>query len=69
MEVLWELRILWHILSTYFLTSLHSHKLQWGTGSHQQSVTAVSESDDTNSLWLLKEAYRELPIQSGKITK
>ena len=47
-------------------SSLHSHKLQWGTGSHQQSVTSVSNTDDTNSLWLVKEANEAIPIPSGK---
>lgn len=34
---------------------LHSHKLTWGTGSGQQSVTGMQNSDDHNSLWYIKE--------------
>ncbi|KAG0311439.1 hypothetical protein BGZ99_010168, partial [Dissophora globulifera] len=30
---------------------LHSHQIPYGTGSRQQSVTAVPGKDDTNSLW------------------
>lgn len=33
---------------------LHSHDIKLGSGSQQQSVTAVSQNDDQNSLWLIK---------------
>ncbi|KAG0359341.1 Stromal cell-derived factor 2-like protein 1 [Gamsiella multidivaricata] len=32
---------------------LHSHQIPYGSGSGQQSVTAVPGKDDTNSLWLV----------------
>ncbi len=35
---------------------LHSHNIKWGSGSGQQSVTAVEASDDPNSLWQIKES-------------
>ena len=35
---------------------LHSHGISYGSGSGQQSVTAVSADDDSGSLWQLKEA-------------
>lgn len=37
------------------MNSLHSHKLTWGSGSGQQSVTSIQANDDSNSLWLIKE--------------
>jgi dolichyl-phosphate-mannose--protein O-mannosyl transferase len=45
--------------------SLHSHKLTWGSGSGQQSITAVQAHDDPNSLWIIKEAHGELPCETG----
>eukprot|EP00808_Paulinella_micropora_P024805 g80469.t1 len=35
---------------------LHSHQVNWGSGSGQQSVTAQSSSDDPNSLWQIVTA-------------
>jgi len=35
---------------------LHSHDLKYGSGSNQQSVTGMSDSNDYNSLWTLKHA-------------
>ncbi|KAF9435536.1 Stromal cell-derived factor 2-like protein 1 [Entomortierella beljakovae] len=32
---------------------LHSHQIPYGSGSGQQSITAVPQKDDTNSLWLV----------------
>ncbi|KAF9102434.1 Stromal cell-derived factor 2-like protein 1 [Mortierella sp. GBA35] len=32
---------------------LHSHQIPYGTGSGQQSITAVPGKDDTNSLWIV----------------
>lgn len=32
---------------------LHSHDVQYGSGSGQQSVTAVRDGDDVNSHWQL----------------
>jgi len=36
---------------------LHSHQINWGSGSGQQSVTGFKGADDANSLWQLKEAF------------
>ncbi|KAG0053995.1 Stromal cell-derived factor 2-like protein 1 [Gryganskiella cystojenkinii] len=36
---------------------LHSHQIPYGTGSGQQSVTAVPGKDDTNSLWLVMAQF------------
>ena len=36
---------------------LHSHEVSYGSGSKQQSVTAVSQPDDVNSFWILKAAH------------
>ncbi|CAJ0946181.1 unnamed protein product, partial [Mesorhabditis belari] len=40
-------------------TRLHSHDVKYGSGSGQQSVTAVQNSDDHNSHWQLLGAYGE----------
>lgn len=49
--------------STGFL--LHSHNIKWGSGSGQQSVTAVENNDDPNSLWQVKEAVNADVCLSG----
>lgn len=43
------------IFCNFYLISLHSHEIKFGFGSKQQSVTAFDRSDDSNSLWLIKE--------------
>jgi len=51
---------------------LHSHDIKLGSGSGQQSVTAVSQSDDHNSLWLIKSrdatvvCPRGTPVKNGQ---
>ena len=35
---------------------LHSHAIQWATGSGQQSVTAHGGAADIDNMWLVKEA-------------
>ena len=50
---------------------LHSHQVQWGSGSGQQSVTAVDKADDPNSYWTVKEGHgqascvRGVPVKCG----
>ncbi|OAF66435.1 hypothetical protein A3Q56_05843 [Intoshia linei] len=40
------------LINLYYEVRLHSHEVKYGgTGSGQQSVTAISESDDHNSYW------------------
>jgi hypothetical protein len=36
---------------------LHSHDLNWGSGSGQQSVTAYPGDGDTNSLWSVQGSF------------
>ncbi|CAO3664478.1 unnamed protein product [Rhizopus stolonifer] len=36
---------------------LHSHSVTYGSGSGQQSVTGFPESDDANSLWIVRAAF------------
>ncbi|VDM98750.1 unnamed protein product [Thelazia callipaeda] len=49
---------------------LHSHDVKYGTGSGQQSVTAVENGDDVNSYWLLLKTKgkckRGEPISCGQ---
>ncbi|CAL2029352.1 unnamed protein product [Caenorhabditis brenneri] len=42
---------------------LHSHDVKYGSGSGQQSVTAVKNSDDINSHW---QIYPALGAQCGR---
>ncbi|KAH9143811.1 hypothetical protein AeRB84_012217 [Aphanomyces euteiches] len=44
---------------------LHSHEVNYGTGSGQQSVTAHGSQDDFNSYWLVKEGDSEIPCVLG----
>ena len=50
-----------HVQSAHHL---HSHGINYGSGSGQQSVTAVQQDDDSGSLWQLRERYGlpSLPI-------
>jgi len=45
---------------------LHSHKINYGTGSGQQVVSALNEMNDPGSLWLVKEPFEERPCITGK---
>jgi dolichyl-phosphate-mannose--protein O-mannosyl transferase len=50
---------------------LHSHEVKYGSGSGQQSVTGMPESDDVNSHWELRPALksscrRGMPIECGQ---
>lgn len=44
---------------------LHSHDISYGTGSNQQSVTAVSNTADSNSFWVVKNAHETAPLKAG----
>ena len=51
---------------------LHSHEIKWGSGSSQQSVTAMNGMDDPNSLWEVKGAHgthcaQGSPIKNGEV--
>lgn len=45
--------------------NLHSHGINWGAGSGQQSVTAHSAADDQGGLWLVKESFNAIPCEAG----
>lgn len=50
---------------------LHSHDVKYGSGSGQQSVTAVEGADDHNSYWRIRsktgtECQRGQPIECGQ---
>jgi len=59
------------LLNQAYETRLHSHEVAYGTGSGQQSVTAVEDSDDSNSYWQLRgtdsnnNCKRGEPIKCG----
>ncbi|KAF9101433.1 Stromal cell-derived factor 2-like protein 1 [Mortierella sp. AM989] len=53
---------------------LHSHQIPYGTGSGQQSITAVPGKDDTNSLWLVmaqlgRTCDRGEPVPCGSVVR
>ncbi|KAF9427212.1 Stromal cell-derived factor 2-like protein 1 [Podila epigama] len=53
---------------------LHSHQIPYGSGSGQQSVTAVMTKDDTNSLWTVMAQVghtceRGEPVPCGSIIR
>eukprot|EP00899_Mesostigma_viride_P022556 jgi/Mesvir1/3485/Mv11976-RA.1 len=53
---------------------LHSHEVNYGTGSGQQSVTGNTNEDDANSLWLVfgpkdKECPQGKPFKNGDLVR
>ncbi|XP_014250467.1 stromal cell-derived factor 2-like [Cimex lectularius] len=53
---------------------LHSHDVNYGTGSGQQSVTGTLQQDDINSHWLLKgetkkDCPRGKPVKCGDVIR
>jgi dolichyl-phosphate-mannose--protein O-mannosyl transferase len=55
-----------HVESGY---RLHSHKLAYGSGSGQQSVTAFPDAGDVNSYWIVKQAHQAPRIASGTVVR
>jgi dolichyl-phosphate-mannose--protein O-mannosyl transferase len=54
------------LLNMFSNTRLHSHDVKYGTGSGQQSVTAVKNADDHNSYWQIKQKPNESkPAERG----
>ncbi|XP_065176324.1 stromal cell-derived factor 2-like [Sycon ciliatum] len=47
---------------------LHSHEVNYGSGSGQQSVTGVKASDDVNSYWVVYGRYQH-PCTRGEAIK
>ncbi|VDQ11120.1 unnamed protein product [Trichobilharzia regenti] len=56
-------------MNTDYNVRLHSHEVQYGTGSGQQSVTAVSDDLDTNSLWQVVERNGSPQCSRGRVIK
>lgn len=53
---------------------LHSHDVKYGSGSGQQSVTGMPDSDDVNSHWDIRPANkgtckRGTPIECGQVVR
>jgi len=55
-----------HVATGY---SLHSHQINWGSGSAQQSVTASKADRDQNNLWVVKGPTGEKPCRVGEPIK
>ncbi|GBG84577.1 hypothetical protein CBR_g38858 [Chara braunii] len=47
---------------------LHSHEVQYGSGSGQQSVTGFQGGDDANSYWVVR-GTEKAPCAQGSVTK
>ncbi len=45
---------------------LHSHQINYGSGSGQRVVSAINEMNDPQSLWIVKEPFDEQPCPTGK---
>ncbi|XP_013405901.1 stromal cell-derived factor 2-like isoform X2 [Lingula anatina] len=59
------------LLNTRASVRLHSHDVKYGSGSGQQSVTAVDSSDDHNSYWQVQpkmggQCTRGNPVKCGQ---
>lgn len=46
--------------------NLHSHQINYGTGSGQQVVSGIIDANDPGSLFIFKEAHNEKPCTTGK---
>lgn len=62
------------LLNTHHKVRLHSHDIKYGSGSGQQSVTGVEESDDANSYWRIRGGSeggcpRGLPVRCGQAVR
>ncbi|CAH8506765.1 unnamed protein product [Heterobilharzia americana] len=57
------------LVNTDYNVRLHSHEVQYGSGSGQQSVTAVSEEMDTNSYWQVVERNGSPQCNRGRVVK
>ena len=54
---------------TAYEVRLHSHEVAYGTGSGQQSVTGVEDSDDSNSYWQVRGPSEDLVCKRGEPVK
>jgi dolichyl-phosphate-mannose--protein O-mannosyl transferase len=62
------------LLNVDYKSRLHSHDVKYGSGSGQQSVTGVENSDDVNSHWVVKgrtggQCDRGTPVKCGDIIR
>jgi len=48
---------------------LHSHEVKYGGGSGQQSVTGVSNGDDVNSYWIIRNGSNKPQCKRGEEIK
>merc|ERR1712226_747753 len=62
------------LINTRNNVRLHSHDVKYGSGSGQQSVTAIEGSDDNNSYWRIrgkagKDCVRGEPVKCGQTVR
>ncbi|XP_013105686.1 stromal cell-derived factor 2 [Stomoxys calcitrans] len=62
------------LLNTDYSMRLHSHDVKYGSGSGQQSVTAIELKEDVNSHWTIKAATNKYcergePVKCGDIIR
>ncbi|GCB62537.1 stromal cell-derived factor 2-like [Scyliorhinus torazame] len=56
------------LLNTLHNVRLHSHDVKYGSGSGQQSVTGVTEADDSNSYWRIR-GKSDIVCERGNVVK
>lgn len=61
------------LINMDYKVRLHSHDVNYGTGSGQQSVTATHQQEDVNSHWLIKPktkpSARGEPVNCGDVIR
>ncbi|KAL5013577.1 hypothetical protein ScPMuIL_007847 [Solemya velum] len=62
------------LMNSHHQVRLHSHDVKYGSGSGQQSVTAVDSTDDHNSYWTVRgktgaQCTRGQPIKCGQTVR
>lgn len=62
------------LVNTHFGHRLHSHEVQYGSGSGQQSVTGTETKEDINSYWQVKGKHNSIcnrgePITCGSVIR
>ena len=51
--------------SQHYGAHLHSHKVNYGSGSGQQSVTGFGEGEDNNDYWLVQSFDASTKVSTG----
>ena len=55
------------LVNANYLSKLHSHDVKYGSGSGQQSVTGMDDTDDGNSYWQVKSGTESVCQRGSSI--